>query len=347
LGISRQPHWFVRGWDFPRAQIALLLVMLGALHLVGRSELAWYDGLYLAAVAGALGWQSVKIFPYTRLARRQVVRARTQEGAPRLRLATSNVLMDNRQFDRWLEVICHADPDVILAIETNHRWADHLQRLAERYPYAVRQPQENMYGMCLFSRLKLIEPTVRFIVQDDIPSIHATVEVASGVRVKIIGLHPRPPEPLRDQDSVPRDAELVIVAKEIARNRQPTIVFGDLNDVAWSHTTKLFLRLSRLLDPRRGRGFYNTFSANHRFFRFPLDHVFHSDCFTLIRLERLPHVGSDHFPILIELCYQPEAAGQQPKMPVAAAQEQEAEEKVDLAEQQQGGLRPQSVRVEP
>ena len=57
-------------------------------------------------------------------------------------------------------------------------------------------------------------------------------------------LHPRPPEPLRNQDATPRDAELVLVGRAIGDNPAdpPTIVTGDLNDVAWSHTTRLFLR---------------------------------------------------------------------------------------------------------
>ena len=66
------------------------------------------------------------------------------------------------------------------------------------------------------------------------------------------------------------------------QRQRPTIVCGDLNDVAWSFTTQLFLRLSKLMDPRKGRGLYNSFNANSRVFRFPLDHVFHSDEFKLI-----------------------------------------------------------------
>ena len=121
-------------------------------------------------------------------------------------------------------------------------------------------------------------------------------------------MHPRPPEPIRDQDSTPRDAELVIVGKAIRETGpRPTVVAGDLNDVAWSETSELFLRLSGLLDPRMGRGFYNSYNADHWLMRYPLDHVFHSNHFRLIELQRLPHIGSDHFPMLVELSYEPEA----------------------------------------
>lgn len=38
-----------------------------------------------------------------------------------------------------------------------------------------------------------------------------------------------------------------------------------------------------------------------RFLRFPLDHIFHSDHFTLSSICRLASFGSDHFPLLTEL----------------------------------------------
>jgi endonuclease/exonuclease/phosphatase (EEP) superfamily protein YafD len=78
----------------------------------------------------------------------------------------------------------------------------------------------------------------------------------------------------------------------------PVIVAGDLNDVAWSRTTHLFQRTGGLLDPRVGRGFFNTFDTRSRLTRVPLDHVFASRHFLLVELRRLPDIGSDHFPII-------------------------------------------------
>ncbi len=283
------------------------------------------------------------IFPYTSLAPVTVKTARRPDGDATLRLLTSNVQMENEQYDRWLHVVRRADPDVILAVEVNDEWARRLGVLKEAYPYVAGRPQDNYYGMMLLSRLKLIDPAVRFLVQDDVPSIHTGVELRSGQLIYLHGVHPRPPEPLRDQDATPRDAELLVIGREIDEREEdhPTIVAGDLNDVAWSHTTDLFVRLSGLLDPRKGRGLFNTFHAGRPLLRFPLDHVFHSNEFKLVDLKLLEQVGSDHFPVLIELSYEPEAPAEQPEPEATAEEKEEAEEKVEKAakDEERGGLR--------
>jgi endonuclease/exonuclease/phosphatase (EEP) superfamily protein YafD len=328
-GFSSNPHWSVRLWDFPRAQIAIAALATGVGYYVCCHEGQPLDWAFVAVVAATFAWQTWKILPYTPLAPRRVQRS-DDPTAPRIRLLITNVKMENQAHDLVLQAIEEADPDVVLALETDEAWTRALAPLARRYPHSVRQPQDNWYGMVLLSRLPLLEAGVRFMVQDDIPSVHAVVQLADGSRVYLHGLHPRPPEPIRDQDSTPRDAELVVMAKAIREaGPRPTIVAGDLNDVAWSPTSELFLRLSGLLDPRLGRGMYNSFDATNPLFRYPLDHVFHSTHFRLVQLRRCGKVGSDHFPMLVELALQPEAtADQEPSQP-EPGDHAEAAEKIE------------------
>ena len=335
LSFSRSPHWFVRIWDFPRLQIAAVAIAAGLAHawLFARGRPA--DWLFLAALLPCALWQGWKVYPYTPLAPVQVQRsvrgrAAVPEERSTFRLLVSNVRMENRQHARLLEVIRDADPDLVLALETDAAWADALEPLARSYPHVVRRPQENYYGLMLYSRLPLVAPRVDYLVQDDIPSVHTSFELPSGVQVVFHGLHPRPPEPIRGQDSTPRDAELVVVGLAIGdAPDRPTIVAGDLNDVAWSATSELFLRLSGLLDPRVGRGLYASFNADNPLWRYPLDHVFHSGHFRLCEMRRLPNVGSDHFPLLVELSYEPEARPSQPAAERTAADRRDAAERLE------------------
>ena len=328
LGLSRHPHWLFRMWDFPRIQLAALA---GSGALAYRL-LAWRgnraERALLTASAAAVAWHLYRIRTYTRLVRTTVSMATKSDPDNRIVVMMSNVLEENRQYGRLLRRIELEDPDLVIAVEVDDRWMEALEPLSERYPHVVRKPLNNTYGMVLFSRFALIGPRVEFLVEDDIPSIHARVRLPSGVEVSLHALHPRPPEPIHDQDSAPRDAELVVVGRAVAKEEGPVIVAGDLNDVAWSDTSELFVRLSGLLDPRAGRGFYNSFNAHHPLFRYPLDHVFHSKHFKLVRIQRLPDVGSDHFPILIELQYEEEAAHEQEESKMKPRDQKLAEEKL-------------------
>jgi endonuclease/exonuclease/phosphatase (EEP) superfamily protein YafD len=131
-----------------------------------------------------------------------------------------------------------------------------------------------------------------------------------------------------------RDAELLLVGKRVHGAALPVIVCGDLNDVAWSRTTRLFQKTSRLLDPRKGRGLFSTFHARTPGFRFPLDHIFHSDDLRLVEMRRLPYVGSDHFPVYAALSYEPAARDEQEAPAADRADKQEASETISQGKSQ-------------
>jgi endonuclease/exonuclease/phosphatase (EEP) superfamily protein YafD len=305
----RSAKWWIRFADFPRIQIAIGLLAVLVLHGVFFGWDSAVDVIFTVAVLAALAYQAVRILPYTVLAPKEVLDARSADRARSIRILASNVLMENRRADGLLALIRAKDPDLVLAVETDDWWAEQLKVLDQDFPYRLKQPQGNYYGLHFFSKLKLRSPEIRFLVEEDIPSIRAGVRLRSGDWIEFYGIHPRPPEVREDTDQ--RDAEILIVGREIRADGRPSIVAGDLNDVAWSHTTRLFQRISGTLDPRRGRGMFNTFHAHYPMFRWPLDHIFHEASFTLVRLERLPDIGSDHFPVFTELHYEPAAEARQ------------------------------------
>jgi hypothetical protein len=87
--------------------------------------------------------------------------------------------------------------------------------------------------------------------------------------------------------------------------------------------------MSSLLDPRLGRGFCNTFHAHLPFFRWPLDHLFHSRAFRVVRFGRGPKTASDHFPVLAELSYEPDIRHRQERPVPDATDYKEAARKLE------------------
>ena len=199
-----------------------------------------------------------------------------------------------------LQIIRDADPDLVFAVETDEWWCSQLtEGLRSRYPHTLTYPLSNGYGLAIVSRLELIDPSIRFLVDPAIPSIKTGIRLRSGAIIDLYGLHPQPPAP--QQDSTERDVELVRVGTEIKRRKRPSVALGDLNDVAWSPTTSEFQRAGGLLDPRRGRGFFNTYPAGIPGFRYPLDYIFHTPHFSVCDMRVLSRFQSDHLPLIATL----------------------------------------------
>jgi endonuclease/exonuclease/phosphatase (EEP) superfamily protein YafD len=313
LPLSRSTQWWVRVLDFPRAQILLVLaaalaILLAASAVEGNQGIA--RGVGIACTLVALAFQAFKMRPYSRLAATQVPGIVEATQASQIRVLIANVLEPNRNSRALLALVERWNPDLVFAVECNQRWVTELDALQGAYPHAVRCPQDNAYGLALYSRLPMESVEIRFLRQPDIPSVKMDLRIGSGRKIRCYGLHPAPPSPQHATETDQRDAELLTVAFEIRELDVPVLVFGDLNDVAWSPTTALFRAVSEMRDPRIGRGQFNTFHANWPWLRYPLDHIFVSHHFSLLRLKRLPHFGSDHFPILAELALNP--LGEQP-----------------------------------
>ncbi|CUA85639.1 endonuclease/exonuclease/phosphatase family protein [Pseudidiomarina woesei] len=304
LPRSQRTVWWVRVWDFPRLQqsaVALVLLIFSAVLLPASACSTW---LLVSVQLGCGAWHFWWIFPYTPLAARTVKRYRRKRDeshiAEHIRLLTVNVLEPNRNAVELTQIINNERPDIIVAVETDEWWEKQFSDIEDDLPHVLRRPQNNLYGMMVYSKWPVTNVEICELVQEGIPSMHFDLQLPTRT-VRMHCVHPAPPSPTENHKSKQRDTELLIVAKLASKESGPVIVTGDLNDVAWSKSTRAFLQESQLLDPRMGRGIYNTFHAKIPFMRWPLDHVFHSEHFMLVELKRLPPFGSDHFALLTEL----------------------------------------------
>ena len=323
-------EWWIRGADFPRLQILVLGLIALVLLLVWDQPWDLRREIVFTALIAALAYQLKMVLPYTFIWKKQVKKVHKHQLNPdkQISLLVSNVLTPNDKYHLLVEQIQKHQPDLVLTLETDLIWQKALAVIEKDYPHRVPVPLDNLYGMHLYSKLELKDTEVKFILSDEIPSIHTTVILRSGQPVQLYCLHPKPPSPTEAKDSTLRDAELLMVGDQIKDLDESCIVMGDLNDVAWSRTTRLFQRISGLLDPRVGRRYINTFHADYPMFRWSLDHVFHSTDFALVHMERLPHVGSDHFPVYVVLQTGRVFEQVQDKLEQTDADEQEAQEAI-------------------
>jgi len=329
IPLIKNDYWAFRVFEYPRLQKLFLNLVI---FIVYTSLFAISNNLqilFLAILLANAGYLIFQIYKFTFLAKKALLKAVKSDDKNQISIISSNVFQDNKNTAGCLKMLHRHDSDIILLLETDQYWYKGTEELKEKYPHQVLVPLENTYGMLLYSKLELVNSEVRYLVDEEIPSIKTEVKLPSGQKLRLYCVHPTPPVPGENMYSTERDKELLLVAKEVKEYDFPTIVVGDLNDVAWSYTTELFTKISGLLDPRIGRGFFNTFHAKYPFLRFPLDHVFCSTDFKLIRLARLENFNSDHFPILISLQYEANADLHQEEPEADAEDVALAEEKIN------------------
>ena len=296
--------WWMKAMDFPRLQY--LVVAFACLVIFGLRNQRWtfWPVFLMVGLLATVVIQGSFIFPYTPLTQPKVASLSPDEVDPAnaVRLIIANVYMYNREANALLNTVEQADPDMLLLMETDRWWIDHVAPLRERYRHHHELPIDNTYGMALYSRYPLKDFTTKFFQHDSVPSFHCRVQLPGGRWFSFHGVHPVPPILSEHPDNAgQQEEELVEVGALVKERTLPTVVAGDFNDVAWSNTSRLFQISGRLQDTRVGRGLYDSFDANSRVMRWPLDHVYVSEEFRVVSFRKLGYFGSDHFPIYVEL----------------------------------------------
>lgn len=306
LSVLPTAVWWVQALGFPRLQVLSVL----ALVVVGLLALGWPQHprlLQLGLLAGALAIvvQASYLWPYLPFAPKAVADAtlaQTQDSTNRLKVLVINVLISNRQDARVRQLVEDTRPDVVLALEPDDWWARALRPLHAAYPYRIELPKADAYGLILYSRLPLLHPHRQDLEQPGVPSVITGMQLADGRTFTFFGIHPTPPIPDNYPDGVGlRNVVLHKVARLLRQTPGPVLVAGDFNDVSWSKTTHQLVAEGPVHDVSVGRGLYPTFDARVPLMRWPLDHFFVSPQFRVVSLTRPPTVGSDHFPLLVEL----------------------------------------------
>ena len=324
--VIKNTFWIFRIFDYPRFQKFVILIILAFLWNFAVENPTIYDKILLITEVVVALYLFYIIIPYTKFGKTMIDKTQPNPDEKVLDILVCNDYQHNRNYQKLVDLIKEKDPSILFFLETDEEWKKALETVTKDYQYKIEVPLANTYGLLFYSHFPVKNYEVNYLIDDDIPSIVADVEYNNNV-VRLFGIHPTPPVPQENPESTERDAEILMVGEKAEEYGKPAIVFGDLNDVAWSQTTKLFLKSSGMLDPRRGRGMFNTFHAKYWFLRWPLDHFFVSPHFRLVDMKVLKTVDSDHFPIWISLVIRTE--DDEDQLDISHEEEQEVAEKIE------------------
>jgi len=297
-------YWWIRMFDYPHIQLTILTFTAFVCYFMRFDLRNFKDYFFAIAIGACLLFQFFKIYPYTPFAELQIKDVGEFEKSKNLKVFISNVLQKNEEKNLLLEEIKKFKPDVVILLETDSKWEEATRHLEKEFSYTVKEPLPNTYGLLMYSKKELINPKVNFLVADSIPSVETKLKLNSKDTIQVYVIHPTPPMPQENPKSTDRDGEMMMIGKMARESKLPTMVLGDFNDVAWSETTEKFQKLSQLLDPRVGRGFYTTYNANNFLLRWPLDHVFISKEFVIDKVDKGANINSDHFPVFASIVLQ-------------------------------------------
>ncbi|TXF79362.1 endonuclease/exonuclease/phosphatase family protein [Chryseobacterium sp.] len=326
LPFSKNQHWIFRVPEFMKIQLLVLQVIVLGLSIFFIEKTIWF-WVINTIQSVLIVYHLYILIRYTKFYRRKRV-VKKSSSSETVKVISANVYQFNKDFEKFQKLILEHEPDIFITMESNSAWENANRILEKDYPYTQKMTLDNTYGMHLYSKIPFLKAEIHFFVADDLPSIEVYLQTSDGYDFVIFAVHPPPPSPTEEKTSKERDGDLLCVAKKVQKNNLPSMVIGDFNTVAWSETSILFRKTSKLIDARVGRGILATFHAKYWFFRVPLDLLFHSPEIFVVKLETLGYIGSDHFPILCE--FQVNHRDKQQEKDVKILDTEEAEEVQEL-----------------
>lgn len=224
---------------------------------------------------------------------------------PPLRVASINVYSRNRRHSDVLKFIADTRPDVVLLLEVTTAWRDLLDALAVDYPFQKIELRGDNFGMALFSRVPWESATVHEFGAGGLPSIVASLRW-QGETVVLLGTHPVPPGGNKMWRL--RNEQFAAMATFCRKQTGAVMLLGDLNSTNWSAYFGTLLDGTRLRDSRAGFGVQASWPAWSPLPRIAIDHCLVSPEIAVRNRFIGPDVGSDHFPLVLDLSIDAAAA---------------------------------------
>lgn len=213
-----------------------------------------------------------------------------------VKIVCINLLSSNNDSKKVIEYIKSKNPDILVLLEYNPKWAGLLKTVTNQYGFEKKVVRNDNFGIGFFSKVPS-EMFVTYFDETEVPSIKANLKIEDK-SLEILATHPLPP--VGQEKFNARNSHLRSIAKRRNEFNENFILVGDLNTSSFSKHFKNLLAQTKLRDSRNGLGIMPTWPASHWLFQTALDHFLVSDKIEVVKRETGLHIGSDHLPIYME-----------------------------------------------
>ncbi|MES2881956.1 MAG: hypothetical protein V4676_07405, partial [Bacteroidota bacterium] len=132
LPFVRNSFWVFRILEYPRLQKLAIGVFILIAMFFFRNDAGDIFLITGGLVFICCAYLCYKIFPYTFFAANEMKKADTITQNGGLKILTANVLEDNTDYKKLLQLVHTTDPDIIFLLETDEKWNNGVAELNEK-----------------------------------------------------------------------------------------------------------------------------------------------------------------------------------------------------------------------
>ncbi len=281
-------------------------------YLVAQFRVELFALSFLLCVSLGIIWKSkihlslavlCALLNFSHLVPYYVPQATPQASGRTIKMLELNLNVLNKRYEQVTSYIQNVNADVVVISELTPEWRQYFQTHLLNYPNAITEERIDTYGIGVYSKHPLKNGRIEKIGSSGHPSV---IGEFSGLEKPISLLHTHVQGPVKKQFFNWHKEQFEKLLPVVNQLPKPLIMSGDMNSNAWTYLISEFLKESRLKDTQWGRGIHLTWPAwfYWRYGCCPLlsiDHFFVSDDFVIKKRQLGSSIGSDHYPVIIEL----------------------------------------------
>lgn len=220
------------------------------------------------------------------------------EGGRAVRLVAFNVNVGNRDLAGIANYLDSQSPDVVVLEEVTTSSVERLVPLLPKLQHHFVAVEEGVRGVLILSRWPLVSP--QFVTSEGV-MFGARVDVDLGDRqLRLYGVHLNWPVVMPAERQ--RNAQLVVLGRELAECRGACVAVGDFNITPWSSHFRDVVKLPGVRDCAAGRGWLPTWNSGlPSVLRIRIDQCLASGTTGVADVRVGQSVGSDHFATINDL----------------------------------------------